>query len=92
MDVSNRAGSGSLRKRELCTVVALDVANAFNTTRWGKIAEALYRKKTPPYLMRVIHNYLSKRTLVYRGGQKQDALMRRSTGIGTRATFVERHE
>lgn len=37
MDVVNRAGSGPLRKRELCTVAALDVANAFNTARWCKI-------------------------------------------------------
>ncbi|KAL4085358.1 hypothetical protein QTP88_027217 [Uroleucon formosanum] len=64
MDVVNRAESGPLRKRELCTVVALDIANSFNA-RWCKIAEALNRKKTPPYLMRVIYNYLSKRTLVY---------------------------
>jgi len=65
MDVVNRAGSDPLRKRELCTVEAQDVANAFNTSRWRKIAEALNRKKTPPYLMRVIYNYLSERKLSY---------------------------
>lgn len=65
MNVVNGAGSGPLRKRDLCTVVTLDVTNAFNTARWDKIVEALNRKNTPAYLMRVIHNYLSERTLVY---------------------------
>lgn len=39
MDVVNRAGTGPLYKRELCAMVCLDVANAFNSAAWAKIEE-----------------------------------------------------
>lgn len=47
MDVVNKAASRPLRKRELCTVVTLDVANPFNTARWDKIKEAASKKGLP---------------------------------------------
>lgn len=60
MDVVNKAASSPLRKRELCTVVALDVANAFNTTRWDEIKEAASRKGLPDYLIGIIGSYLNE--------------------------------
>lgn len=37
MEVVDAAGSGQLYRRELCAVVTLDVANAFNAAKWSKI-------------------------------------------------------
>jgi len=41
MDVVEAAGSGPHRRRQLCVIVALDVANAFNTAKWKKIEQSL---------------------------------------------------
>lgn len=65
MDVMNKAASGPLRKRELCTVVALDVANALNTARWDEIKEVASRKGLPDYLIGFIDSYLNGRSLIY---------------------------
>lgn len=45
MEVVDAAGSGQLYRRELCAVVALDVANAFNSAKWSKIEESLNRQR-----------------------------------------------
>jgi len=50
MEVVDAAGSGQLYRRELCAVVALDVANAFNSAKWSKIEESLRDKGMPQYL------------------------------------------
>jgi len=55
----------SCQKRELCAAVSLDVQNAFNTLPWKKVIEALQALHTPPYLMRVLRDYLDHRTLQY---------------------------
>lgn len=47
MDVVNKAGTGLLRKRELRSMVSIDMANAFNTASWTKIEEALVDKSVP---------------------------------------------
>lgn len=47
MEVVETAGSGPLYHRELCAVVALNVANAFNSAKWSKI-EYGYRGKDGP--------------------------------------------
>jgi len=65
MEVANRAGTGPLCKRELCAVVSLDVANAFNSASWIHIEQALVVKKVPLYLVRVLGSYLSERSLLY---------------------------
>ncbi|KAL4100909.1 hypothetical protein QTP88_020934 [Uroleucon formosanum] len=65
MGVVNKAASGPLRKRELCTVVTLDVANAFNTARSDEIKKAVSRKGMPDYLIGIIGSYLNERSLIY---------------------------
>jgi len=67
MSVVDAAGSGLLYRRKLCAVVALDVANAFNSAKWPKIVKALEDKGFPRYLVHVIQSYLSDRTIVYEG-------------------------
>lgn len=67
MEVVDAAGSGQLYRRELCAVVALDVANAFNSEKWIKIEESLRDKEMPQYLVGVIRSYLSDRAVQYGG-------------------------
>lgn len=65
MNVVEAAGSGPLCKKELCVVVALDVANAFNTAKWKKIEESLHDKRMPRYLISAIQSYLNDIEIEY---------------------------
>lgn len=53
--------TGNLRRRGVCVLVALDVANAFNTANWQRINGALGRKEVPNYLAKIIRSYMSER-------------------------------
>lgn len=68
METVEAANTGPLRKRRLCAIVTLDVANAFNSANWLKIRQALETKKIPHYLIRIIQSYLSERKLTYGNG------------------------
>lgn len=46
--------------------VGLDVSNAFNSMPWGRILDALVRKRVPAYLRDIIADYLSCRSIVFR--------------------------
>lgn len=59
----NRINSVPWRRRELCVLVSIDVANAFNTAPWEKIGEALNKKDVPFYLIRILRDYLRERRL-----------------------------
>lgn len=63
--VVNRASTAPLRKRQICGLVALDVANAFNSVKWPIIEKALGKEQVPLYLIQVLRGYLSRRTLYY---------------------------
>jgi len=63
-----RAGSGALARRDLCALVAIDVANAFNTAPWKKIEEALCRKSVPGYLLNIVRSYLNDHQLLTKAG------------------------
>ena len=55
---------GNHRTRDSCIVVTFDVKNAFNTASWAGILNALKNNfSVPPYLLRVINNYLWEREL-----------------------------
>lgn len=45
--------------------ISLDIKNAFNSIPWSRIRKALFRKKCPRYLRRMIHSYLSSRKIEY---------------------------
>lgn len=87
----DKASSGSLYSRKLCAVVALDVANPFNTAKWQKIEESLHTKEIPAYLVGIIRSYLSERELQYYHGGKTDMTYKvwRTAGIDAGATLVE---
>jgi len=59
------ASTGPLYNRKLCAVIALDVANAFNTSKWNKIEESLHAKEIPTYLISILRSYMSNRKLQY---------------------------
>lgn len=67
-DVAGKAIEGTrwlYGTKEYCAVVTFDVKNAFNSASWPHILSALERKNTPPYLLRMVSNYLSDRLLLY---------------------------
>ena len=51
--------------KEYCTVIALDVRNAFNSVCWSHIIQVLWTIQTPAHLLRIISSYLSGRILLY---------------------------
>uniref|UniRef100_A0A2S2NQQ6 Reverse transcriptase domain-containing protein n=1 Tax=Schizaphis graminum TaxID=13262 RepID=A0A2S2NQQ6_SCHGA len=63
LDTVNRNEAKPWRRRELCALVSIDVANAFNTVPWEKIGDALMRKNTPSHLVRLLRDYLRERLL-----------------------------
>lgn len=61
--ISGKRWKGGTKK--YCAVVTLDVKNAFNSANWCKIYRALMRLEVPPYIRRILSDYLKDRTLVY---------------------------
>lgn len=57
--------NGPCNAKGYCALVTLDIRNAFNSARWEGIMEALSKRHTPEYLLRVIDSYLADRTLIY---------------------------
>lgn len=63
-NVVQRVGTGPLAARDLCVLVAIDVANAFNSAPWHRIGGALLAKGVPSYLVNIIRDYLNNRCLI----------------------------
>lgn len=60
------AEQGNHHSRKICTLVTLDVKNAFNSARWSDMLHAMERTfNVPKYLLRMIRSYLKERVLVY---------------------------
>ena len=51
--------------KEYCAIVTLDVKNAFNTANWMHVKGAVSRTRAPPYVKKMVHSYLSERSLEY---------------------------
>lgn len=60
--ISGKRWKGGTKK--YCAIITLDIKNAFNTARWNCIMDALVAMNTPPYLVKLIGNYLSERILL----------------------------
>lgn len=67
MSTVRRAGTGA--HRDLCVMVAIDVANAFNSAPWTKIGEALRCKGVPASLLKTIKDYPSNRRIITDNGE-----------------------
>jgi len=65
MKIVDNASTGPLYNRKLCAVIALDVANAFNTAKWNKTEETLHAKELPTYLIGILRIYMDDRKLHY---------------------------
>ena len=63
LQFGEKATAGSYTSRKTCVLIALDIQNAFNSLPWKQVVKALQVKNTPPYLLRMIYNYLSDRWL-----------------------------
>lgn len=56
----------SKRKKGFCTIITLDVKNAFNTVRWKIVLDSCRRKHINPFLYNIVVDYLSDRVLLYK--------------------------
>lgn len=58
--------------RRIVLLVTLDVKNAFNSVKWGDLLDALeHQFRIPPYLLRILNEYLKNRTLIYETNEGQ---------------------
>jgi len=61
LQIARSAGIGAVQHRRLCTVISLDVKNAFNSVPWELIDAAIQKSVVPTYLVRIIRSYLINR-------------------------------
>jgi len=61
LEIGKQAARGAYQVRKICCLITLDIKNAFNSAPWRKIAKALKKRNTPPYLIRIIKSYLNNR-------------------------------
>lgn len=54
----------NLKSRKLCTLITIDIRNAFNTVRWNSIMQAPEEIQVPAYLLRLIASCLSERYII----------------------------
>jgi len=71
MQAAHGAAQGAVRHRDICTVVSLDVCNAFNTAPWLKIDEALWNCGIPWYLNEILRSYLNDRKILVGNSQQK---------------------
>lgn len=61
-----RVISSATDEGSLVMAVSLDISNAFNSIPFTKIRRALYRKRVPDYLRKIIFSYLTGRRIRYK--------------------------
>lgn len=64
LQAAEAACRGSVRNRNICIVITLDVKNAFNSTPWRLKDAAQRRYIAPDYLVKVLRSYMSNRELL----------------------------
>lgn len=62
--MARAANSGPVQSMDLCTVVTLDIKNAFNSAPWCLIDESLQRSSTPTYLVNILRSYMNNRSVL----------------------------
>ena len=67
VDTDTKARRETGKRKGFSALISIDIRNAFNTTRWNSCIEAMVRKKVPDCLLRMIHDYLSDRWVIYEG-------------------------
>ncbi|KMQ91279.1 reverse transcriptase [Lasius niger] len=61
---------GAVSRGGVALVISLDIANAFNTLPWECIRRALEFHRVPPYIRKVVGDYLKDRCITYLGRYK----------------------
>jgi hypothetical protein len=61
--IVNRNEFRPWRRRNLCALVSIDVANAFYTVPRDRIRDALINKNTPTYLIKILRDYRREKLL-----------------------------
>lgn len=64
LDKAIEASDYASRNRRLCTVITLDVKNAFNSASWQIVLDELRKREVDEGLIRIIASYLSDREIV----------------------------
>jgi len=67
--------------RKKIEMLSLNVKNAFNSSPWDKILEAMVDKELPPYLCRLVDNYLWDRTLYSQDPSGTEVPMQLTNGV-----------
>ena len=65
IDTAKKAIQGKGAARKYCAVVTLDIKNAFNSAGWDHIILSLRKLNVPEYLIKIVKDYFSERTLWY---------------------------
>lgn len=65
VETAKKAIEGKGIRRKYCAIVTLDIKNAFNSAGWDHIIRSLRRLNIPEYLIRIVNDYFSDRTLWY---------------------------
>lgn len=65
VNLAKSAKTGTGKNKGYCALVTIDIRNAFNSVRWKDVIEALQERQVPEYLLRMIEDYLSERTIIY---------------------------
>ncbi|XP_074105524.1 uncharacterized protein LOC141531532 [Cotesia typhae] len=61
INTAKQAWSSSLKAREICLLLTLDVKNAFNSANWGDILDALEHKfDAEPENLSLVDSYLNE--------------------------------
>lgn len=55
------------RKKGFCTLIALDIQNAFNSLRWSDILNSMAEREFPVYIRKLVASYLSNRIIRFEG-------------------------
>ena len=65
ISIAKNAVNSSQCTKRICSIIGLDIRNAFNMARWDEIMLILEGLGIPLYHRRVISSYLTDRTLLY---------------------------
>lgn len=63
-DIVKHINEKAAKNRELCVLVLLDIANAFNSAPWNLMIRALEKGKVSDYIVNLLKSYLHKRTIL----------------------------
>lgn len=70
--IASQAAKRVGRHRGWCTLIAIDVENAFNSATFSLIIEELRRRSIPPYLVETIGSYFTDRKVVTSQGDEME--------------------